>query len=148
MKPARPSASRKSMRGMGCSFNDGGQRPGSDDGLRHGGSPCRAAVRWASNLSALFRYPRLVHATPEGRGHWEFIGGGQGIHWSGLDEDMSVEMPLAGRDSGESRRSFKQWLEAKSAGRGLTLRELTAHEQEGQRGAQMPANGPGWTQGA
>ena len=22
-------------------------------------------------------YPRLVHATPEERGHWEFIGGGQ-----------------------------------------------------------------------
>ena len=74
-------------------------------------------------------YPRLVHATPEERDHWELIGGGQGIHWPDLDEDISVEMLLAGRKSGESRRSFKQWLEAKQAGRGLTLYELTAHEQ-------------------
>ena len=48
-------------------------------------------------------YPRLVHATPEERGHWELIGGGQGIHWPALDEDISVEMLLAGRKSGESR---------------------------------------------
>ena len=74
-------------------------------------------------------YPRLVHATLEERDHWELIGGGQGIHWPDLDEDISVEMLLAGRKSGESRRSFKQWLEAKQAGRGLTLYELTAHDQ-------------------
>ena len=74
-------------------------------------------------------YPRLVHATPEERDNWELIGSGQGIHWPDLDEDISVEMLLAGRKSGESRRSFKQWLEAKQAGRGLTLYELTAHEQ-------------------
>ena len=78
-------------------------------------------------------YPRLVHATTEERGHWELIGGGQGIHWTDLDEDISVEMLLAGRKSGESGRSFKQWLEAKQAGRGLTLYELTAHEEAGQR---------------
>ena len=75
-------------------------------------------------------YPRLVHATPEERGHWELIGGGEGIHWPDLDEDISVEMLLAGRKSGESRRSFKQWLEAKRAGRGLTLYELSAYERE------------------
>ena len=74
-------------------------------------------------------YPRLVHATPEERGNWELIGGGQGIHWPDLDEDISVEMLLAGRKSGESHRSFQQWLEAKQAGRGLTLYELTAHDQ-------------------
>ena len=74
-------------------------------------------------------YPRLVHATPEERGCWELIGGGEGIHWPDLDEDISVEMLLAGRKSGESRRSFKQWLEAKRAGRGLTLYELTAYEE-------------------
>ena len=78
-------------------------------------------------------YPRLVHATPEERGHWEFIGSGQGIHWPDLDEDISVEMLLAGRKSGESRRSFKQWLEAKQAGRGLTLYELTDYEEKRQR---------------
>ena len=95
-------------------------------------------------------YPRLVHATPEERGHLELIGGGQGIHWPDLDEDISVEMLLAGRKSGESRRSFKQWLEAKQAGRGLTLYELTAHEQTpenaemngGQRWRLMRGNHP------
>ena len=75
-------------------------------------------------------YPRLVHATPEERGRWELIGGGEGIHWPDLDEDISVEMLLAGRKSGESRQSFKQWLEAKQAGRGLTLYELTRYEKE------------------
>ena len=74
-------------------------------------------------------YPRLVHAMPEERDRWELIGGGQGIYWPDLDEDISVEMLLAGRKSGESRRSFKQWLEAKRAGRGLELYELTAHDQ-------------------
>ena len=83
----------------------------------------------------LLWYPRLVHATPEERVHWEFIGGGQGIHWPDLDEDISVEMLLAGRKSGESRQSFKQWLEAKQAGRGLSLYELTAFEERQQRGA-------------
>ena len=79
-------------------------------------------------------YPRLVHATPEERGNWELIGGGQGIHWPALDEDISVENLLAGRKSGESHRSFKQWLEAKREGRRLELHELTAHEGEQERG--------------
>ena len=42
-------------------------------------------------------YPRLVHATEEERGNWRLIGGGQGIHWPDLDEDVSVEGLLAGR---------------------------------------------------
>ena len=63
------------------------------------------------------------------RSNWELIGGGQGIHWPDLDEDISVEMLLVGRKSGESHRSFQQWLEAKREGRGLTLNELTAHEE-------------------
>ena len=39
-------------------------------------------------------YPRLVQAIPEERSNWELIGGGQGIHWPDLDEDISVEMLL------------------------------------------------------
>ena len=72
-------------------------------------------------------YPRLVHATPEERSNWELIGGGEGIHWPDLDEDISVEGLLAGRKSGESQRSFRQWLEARREGHGLTLYELTAN---------------------
>ena len=36
-------------------------------------------------------YPRLVHATEKERGNWRLVGGGQGIHWPDLDEDVSVE---------------------------------------------------------
>ena len=78
-------------------------------------------------------HPRLVHATPQERSNWTLIGGGQGIHWPDLDEDISIEGLLAGRKSGESHRSFQQWLEAKRAGRELTLNELTAYEQKRQQ---------------
>jgi len=36
-------------------------------------------------------YPRLVKGTPAQRGRWELIGGGIGIHWPALDEDLSVD---------------------------------------------------------
>ena len=42
-------------------------------------------------------------------------------------------MLLTGRKSDESHRSFQQWLEAKREGRGVTLYELTAHEEKRQR---------------
>ena len=35
-------------------------------------------------------YPRLLHATPEQRTHWEISGGGFGIHWPDVDEDLST----------------------------------------------------------
>lgn len=35
-------------------------------------------------------FPRLRDATSEQRGHWRFIGRGQGIHWPDVDEDISV----------------------------------------------------------
>ena len=54
--------------------------------------------------------PRLAHAAPAERRNWRLIGGGQGVHWPDLDEDISVEGLLAGRPSGESQRSFRRWL--------------------------------------
>jgi hypothetical protein len=59
----------------------------------------------------LLWYPRLAHATPDERQHWRLIGRGEGIHWQGIDEDISVENLLAGKPSGESQRSFKRWLD-------------------------------------
>ena len=41
-------------------------------------------------------YPRLVAGTPEQRARWEVAGGGYGIHWPELDEDLSTEGLLAG----------------------------------------------------
>jgi hypothetical protein len=35
-------------------------------------------------------FPRLLEATPEQRRNWRFIGRGHGIHWSDIDEDISV----------------------------------------------------------
>jgi hypothetical protein len=35
-------------------------------------------------------FPRLVGATQEQRQKWRLIGRGQGIHWPGVDEDVSV----------------------------------------------------------
>ena len=69
-------------------------------------------------------YPRLVHADQDERDKWKIIGQSEGIHWPDLDEDISVEGILAERRSGESQKSFQRWLEAKKAGRGLTLYEL------------------------
>ena len=59
-------------------------------------------------------YPRLLHGTPQERNNWRLIGRGEGIHWSDLDEDISVENVWAGRPSGESQRSLKRWLEARN----------------------------------
>jgi Protein of unknown function (DUF2442) len=59
----------------------------------------------------LLWYPRLVDATLAERENWRLIGRGEGIHWPDLDEDISVAGLLAGRRSGESQRSLKQWLE-------------------------------------
>lgn len=35
-------------------------------------------------------FPRLRDATPDQRGRWELSGGGLGVHWPDLDEDLSV----------------------------------------------------------
>jgi Protein of unknown function (DUF2442) len=41
-------------------------------------------------------YPRLLHATAEARATWETCGGGYGIHWPEIDEDLSTEGLLRG----------------------------------------------------
>jgi hypothetical protein len=41
-------------------------------------------------------YPRLLRATPEQRGNWQICGGGYGIHWPDIDEDLSTEGLLRG----------------------------------------------------
>jgi Protein of unknown function (DUF2442) len=41
-------------------------------------------------------YPRLANASVEQRAHWEKCGGGYGIHWPEVDEDLSTEGLLRG----------------------------------------------------
>jgi hypothetical protein len=41
-------------------------------------------------------YPRLFNATKRQRENWQIIGGGFGIHWPEVDEDISTEGLLRG----------------------------------------------------
>ena len=41
-------------------------------------------------------YPRLLNATAAQRNNWEISGGGYGIHWPDIDEDLSTEGLLRG----------------------------------------------------
>ncbi|MBF0564905.1 MAG: DUF2442 domain-containing protein [Nitrospirae bacterium] len=41
-------------------------------------------------------YPRLLNATAQQRDNWTICGGGYGIHWEDLDEDLSTEGILRG----------------------------------------------------
>lgn len=41
-------------------------------------------------------FPRLLHATAEERADFRLIGGGEGIHWPRIDEDISVGGLLRG----------------------------------------------------
>lgn len=55
-------------------------------------------------------YPRLAHAAPDERRRWRLIGQGAGVHWTELDEDISLENLLLGQPSGESQKSLQRWL--------------------------------------
>ena len=48
-------------------------------------------------------YPRLSNALAKHRMVWELIGGGYGIHWPELDEDLSFRGLLAG-DHGQNQK--------------------------------------------
>ncbi len=50
-------------------------------------------------------FPRLANATTQQLSNFRLIGGGIGIHWPDLDEDISVESLLAVRESPSIRPS-------------------------------------------
>jgi len=47
-------------------------------------------------------YPRLLRATPAERKNWQISGGGYGIHWPDIDEDLSTEGLLRGAPAPKS----------------------------------------------
>jgi hypothetical protein len=49
-------------------------------------------------------FPRLLHATPEARANWQLAGGGFGIHWPDVDEDLSSVGLLRGARGRAHRR--------------------------------------------
>lgn len=67
-------------------------------------------------------YPRLFHASPKERKNWRLLGEGYAIEWPDLDEHIGIEGLLAGRRSGESRKSFERWLATRQ-------RSLGAHRR-------------------
>ena len=50
-------------------------------------------------------YPKLLHASREQRSNWKISGGGFGIHWPELDEDLSTEGLLRGAPAPHQRRA-------------------------------------------
>ena len=48
-------------------------------------------------------YPRLSTATNDQRAHWQVCGGGYGIHWPDIDEDLSTEGLLRGAPAPQPR---------------------------------------------
>jgi hypothetical protein len=44
-------------------------------------------------------FPRLQNATVAQRKHWQLVGGGIGIHWPDIDEDISIENLLLPKGS-------------------------------------------------
>lgn len=44
----------------------------------------------------LIWYPRLYHAIPDQLANWRVSGGGYGIQWPDIDEDLSTEGLLRG----------------------------------------------------
>ena len=62
-------------------------------------------------------FPRLARGTPTERANYRLIGGGEGIHWPDLDEDISVASLVAGRRSGEGQESLRQWIRQRKSAR-------------------------------
>ena len=46
---------------------------------------------------------RLEQASEEQRNNWSFIGGGRGIHWEDVDEDISIVGILKGKPENPAR---------------------------------------------
>ena len=51
-------------------------------------------------------YPRLLNGTSEQLAKWEVCGGGYGIHWEDLDEDLSTEGMLRGAPAPRKSRAI------------------------------------------
>ncbi len=53
-------------------------------------------------------YPRLLDAAPAQRGNWQRCGGGFGIHWPDIDEDLSTQGLLEGAPAPRRRQATKR----------------------------------------
>ncbi|NOT01783.1 MAG: DUF2442 domain-containing protein [Phycisphaerales bacterium] len=53
-------------------------------------------------------YPRLLDAAPAQRKNWKISGGGFGIHWPDIDEDLSAQGLLEGAPAPRRTESAKR----------------------------------------
>lgn len=58
-------------------------------------------------------YPRLATGSIKEQQNWQLLGDGYAIEWPDLDEHIGVEGLLAGKRSGESKKSFNRWLSSR-----------------------------------
>jgi hypothetical protein len=84
--------------------------------LIHEAEPCAIAARCTDDelivqlvdgrtlAVPLVWFPRLAEASPQARNQIEMMGGGEGLHWPVVDEDLSVAGLLLGRPSIEYDR--------------------------------------------
>ncbi|HNA62846.1 MAG TPA: DUF2442 domain-containing protein [Rhabdochlamydiaceae bacterium] len=63
------------------------------------GRTISAPLRW---------YPKLMKASAKERCNWQICGGGYGIHWPDLDEDLSTDGLLRGAPAPHPKKSFIQ----------------------------------------
>lgn len=52
-------------------------------------------------------YPRLLGATGKQRKNWQIAGGGYGIHWPDIDEDLSTQGLLEGAPAPRRQATVK-----------------------------------------
>jgi hypothetical protein len=50
-------------------------------------------------------YPRLLGATTAQRKNWQIAGGGYGIHWPEIDEDLNTEGLLRGAPAPQAKNA-------------------------------------------
>lgn len=78
----------------------------------------RVALRDGRTITVpLTWYPRLLKATPAERRNWHLAGGGYGIHWPAVDEDLSTEGLLRGAPAPKARRGKHSHPTARQPGR-------------------------------
>jgi len=69
---------------------------------------CVALMDGRSISVPLVWYPRLANASRKARENWRTSGGGYGIHWPDIDEDLSTEGLLRGAPAPRRQSDSRQ----------------------------------------
>jgi len=83
-------------------------------------------------------YPRLLDATRAQRENWKVAGGGYGIHWPDLDEDLSTEGLLSGAPAPKGSAGAHR---GRSAGKSVSASGLEESEKRAILDAIAKVNG-------